>query len=590
LFAIALTPLRSLCFAAGRLAQGGQLANLANSKFPNLTRCERAVLENADVRTSTHGFFPPPCGPSLNFDDPSNDPKHAATWDHQRDLRADLIRWLFVEPEAVKQVDPLGVRALGARVVGAIDLANVRAPYGLVLARSGIPGVAHFDEAEIENIILSGSHTGEISAGGSRIRGVVWLNNGFEASAAVNFAGARVGLDIDCRGGSFRYSEVEHDDTLGERPALFLGASRVDGPIWLAEGFKANGVVDVNHAVFSSLWCHGGRFTNPGRSALNAAFSSVAGLVWLGKRGTWDAMEADGLIQFDNAWIGGAIFASGLRIVGKSGEPHGFSATNMSAGGNLILTNLELQNGGTVDLRGASVNGLIDDENSWPAPGALAVDGFVYKDFYGGPLDARSRLLWVGLASGSHPSWLDEPSGFQPQPYQELARVLRERGDDTGATKVLISQADARFSQYGPWGRAWGAFLKYTIAYGHRPMLTVMWSLAVMFLGWAVVASAKAASVMRPTYPENTPPNEELHYQALHPLLYSLDVFLPFVNMHQERYWWPDGDASGNCVIFRRSVSLRGSVVEYYLWAQIIAGWILSAIFVAGVTGLIRND
>jgi len=36
--------------------------------------------------------------------------------------------------------------------------------------------------------------------------------------------------------------------------------------------------------------------------------------------------------------------------------------------------------------------------------------------------------------------------------------------------------------------------------------------------------------------------------------------------------------------------SVRGSVVEYYLWAQIIAGWILSAIFVAGVTGLIRND
>ena len=25
----------------------------------------------------------------------------------------------------------------------------------------------------------------------------------------------------------------------------------------------------------------------------------------------------------------------------------------------------------------------------------------------------------------------------------------------------------------------------------------------------------------------------------LHPLLYSLDVFVPFVNLHQEHYWWP---------------------------------------------------
>jgi hypothetical protein len=35
---------------------------------------------------------------------------------------------------------------------------------------------------------------------------------------------------------------------------------------------------------------------------------------------------------------------------------------------------------------------------------------------------------------------------------------------------------------------------------------------------------------------------------------------------------------------------LFGSFLRYYLWMQIIAGWLLSAIFVAGVTGLMRND
>jgi hypothetical protein len=81
-------------------------------------------------------------------------------------------------------------------------------------------------------------------------------------------------------------------------------------------------------------------------------------------------------------------------------------------------------------------------------------------------------------------------------------------------------------------------------------MLTVMWSLALVLVGWAVVRVAKTASVMHPTYPENPPAQEELHYQALHALLYSLDVFLPFVNLHQEHYWWPDEDASGGFAQF----------------------------------------
>jgi hypothetical protein len=95
---------------------------------------------------------------------------------------------------------------------------------------------------------------------------------------------------------------------------------------------------------------------------------------------------------------------------------------------------------------------------------------------------------------------------------------------------------------------------------------------------------------MRPTYPDNALAAGDRRYERLYPLLYSLDVFLPFVNLHQEHYWWPDADASGRCRVLRATVNCRGSFVLYYLWAQIIAGWILSAIFVAGVTGLIKGD
>ncbi len=100
-------------------------------------------------------------------------------------------------------------------------------------------------------------------------------------------------------------------------------------------------------------------------------------------------------------------------------------------------------------------------------------------------------------------------------------------------------------------------------------------------LGWLPVTLGAWAGVMRLTWPETTPPPAGNPTSGLHPLLYSLDIFLPFVNLHQERYWWPDADAKGESRIFGYRLNVCGSLVLYYLWLQIVAGWLLSAIFVA---------
>jgi hypothetical protein len=180
--------------------------------------------------------------------------------------------------------------------------------------------------------------------------------------------------------------------------------------------------------------------------------------------------------------------------------------------------------------------------------------------------------------------------GFHPQPYRQLAKVLRENGDNAGAIEVMVAQEDARFRNSNWLGRAWARFLKITVGYGHEPLRTVLWSLAVIVLGWLMVALGARAGVMRATWPDSPPPAEAAAYEKLHPLLYSLDVFLPFVNLHQEHYWWPDANAHGDCVVLNRRLKMSGAFLRYYLWTQVIAGWLLSAIFVAGVTGLMRND
>ena len=571
-------------------ASDSPLTKLATIKFRTLTRCERAVLENTDINTTKHGP-PAACGPSSNLDDPSNDPKNAASWDHQRDLRAELIRWVFVDPDASKYIDPTGIEALGARITGSLDLAYAHAPYPLGCVRCAIPEPMELQGAELNILVLSGSNTNSIDGGGSHIHNGVYLDDGFKASGLVSFGNSRIDSDFNCSGGSFTHNEVRGAEPWAdEKPALFLGVARIQGPVWLNSGFRADGAVDINGITCDSVFCSGGRFVNPGNRALFAWGANVSDVVILAGSGTLGAAEATGLVQFDNAKIGGLIVASGTKFLGAPSEIHGFSASSMTSAGGFIWQNVTLQNGATLDLRGSSVNGLVDDEASWPAPGRLAIDGFVYQDFYGGPVDAASRLRWVGLGAGQHPPWLVVASGFHSQPYRELAKVLRERGDDAGAARVLIAEEDARYSQHGTLGRLVGGFIKWTIGYGHRPLLAIGWSLAVILLGWSAVSIGAQAGVMAPTWPENQPPEATKSYEELHPLLYSLDAFLPFVNLHQEHYWWPDATVTGECRLLGRSIRIRGRTLRYYLWLQIVAGWLLSAIFIAGITGLLRND
>jgi hypothetical protein len=405
---------------------------------------------------------------------------------------------------------------------------------------------------------------------------------GFHASGPVFLGNSSIDGHLSGYGGSFRYSapiDPRLNFWAAQRPALFVGGSWINRA-WLCCGFQSDGAVILAAVTLEDLYCFGGRFINPGNIALDVSGANISQTVYLNGSQDWAGLVADGLVDFHNAKVGGQFVAIGAKFLGKAADEHGLQAYTMSVGGALVWHNVELMNGAGLDLRGASTAGLVDDEKSWPQHGKLQIDGFTYGGFYGdSPSDARSRLRWLSLQDGYH-----------PQPYRQLAQVLRSRGDETGARQVLIAQEDARYQGLTLPARLWGAFLKTTIGYGHRPLRAIVWSFAVVLFGWGVVRMSARAGVMRLTWPETTPPPAGKPSAGLHPLMYSLDVFLPFVNLHQEHYWWPDEAASGEVSILGQRVLVRGSLVRYYLWLQIIAGWLLSAIFVAGVTGLIRND
>ena len=552
-----------------------RLIGLAAARFPNLTRAERAMLWFSDVENVDRGEIAV-SGPSSNRDDSSNDPAHAREWDTQREIRASLIRWLCTDPDAIRLVDPGGIKVLGARIADGIDLSNIRVPFAITLRRCAIAQRLRLAGAEIPQLDLNGSYTGEVEAEGLNVDHKLSLGDGFRASGEVDLENAKIGGDLYCRGGHFNHSARDMAFwAKGEDTAIDAWGAVVGGDALLVEGFESDGSVNLDNATVSFLFCWGGKFFNPHKTALSASFANLGNVDLGDEEGTF---EANGSVEFLITHVKAAFSVQNARFMGGAADKHGLDASGMTAPV-LIWHNATLENGAVLDLGGAQIAFLLDEEKSWPVAGKLMIDGFKY-DGFGSASDPTSRLRWIGLNANS----------TDPQPYSQLAQVLRASGDDAGANRVLIAREDARFARYGLVGTLWGGLLKATIGYGHRPLLAVFWSLAVILIGWGVVRIARSARVMRPTWPENSPRSSDDPYEELNPLLYSIDLFFPFVNFHQEHYWWPDTNTSGECVILGRRIKFSGRIVRQYLWLQIAAGWLLSAIFLAGVTGLIRSD
>ena len=61
-------------------------------------------------------------------------------------------------------------------------------------------------------------------------------------------------------------------------------------------------------------------------------------------------------------------------------------------------------------------------------------------------------------------------------------------------------------------------------------------------------------------------------------LMYSIDVFIPIVDLRQESYWLP------------RYVEKQGWTYVIYMWFHIAFGWILTTLGVVGLTGIVKKE
>jgi hypothetical protein len=369
------------------------------------------------------------------------------------------------------------------------------------------------------------------------VKGDVFLGRGhkkrFLAEGEVRLAGAQIGGNLDCNGGTFKNRGVN-----GSGIALSLDHAKVGAQVSLgnvpraadvldeSESFYAEGEVELTAAQIANLDCQGGRI---------------------------EKLTAQGAIIKGNLFID------------KVKEPKFL----------------------TIDLTNASVGCLIDDEDSWPSNGNLLLDGLTYQRIAGAQLDARTRLRWLRR----------QPS-FAPQPYRQLAKILKDNRDDRGWRKVCVEME--RKARRKRAGIAWlmSPILRGTIGYGYFSWRAVCWLLTLVVIGLAIYHKAYLVGSVVPSEKEaysffeahGEPPT---HYVRFYALPYSLENSFPLVKLGVQDKWIPAPAATNaHCQpIDWISALVCPRAVRVFRWVQICLGWVLTTLFVGGVTGtFVRND
>lgn len=480
------------------MAIADQLEALARAEFPDLKIAEVKVVRAATTSS------PAQCGPQADAADLSNHPEYSETgdtakgvaaWGIDREVRADVIRWLCIQEEAKKRVDPRGIQLLGARVTGELDLrhATVSFPVSMVHCRVG---PIFLNGCQIPRLDLDGSYTGSIDADGADIKQSVYLQRA-QISGKLSLNLAQIGSTLTCEEGRI----------LGDgSTSIWADGIKVGGDVMFRAGsapFQSTGTVRlVGAEIHGDLDCSGGEFRNGSDDALVLERTTIHGELF---------------------------FTEGFKVEGR-----------------VILSN-------------TSVTAMTDDYTCWPASGQLWLDGFTYTSLE--PNEVNSRLRWLGLdASGA------------TQPYRQLAKTLQDSGNAKGARRVAIAM-ERKLSS-----KEWSRWLKALIGYGYKPVNAVWLLLALWLIGAFLCSQSYKARMMVPADKDvyvmfkagKAPP---AYYPQFQPVVLSLENTFPVIKLGQVDKWQADSQ----------------STIRWFIWVQILLGWLFATLFVAGVSGIVQH-
>lgn len=319
-------------------------------------------------------------------------------------------------------------------------------------------------------------------------------------------------------------------------------------------------------------------------------------------------------IDLNSATIGGQLACEKATFEVKNG--HAFNAQSAKINGGLVWRGVTVTKG-TLNFANAHTSVLCDDEGSWPSGWRVDLEGLTYDTIIGGPLDAKSRLAWLHNVS----NW---NGTFTPQPYTQLAKILRDMGHDNDARQVLEKRDALLLKSYRKNLRKLSETTKnITVShlatkslaaahwlfvdklmgtltgYGHQPFrslrfLFLLIGLAAIpsHMAWTFGGFAPNSAVIQVSddwkalsHKENAAEEWSAKTQAgrdwetFQAIAYATDLVIPIINIGQTDAWAPSTTRGA-----------AGYHMWWLSWVLTIVGWIVTALGAAAITGVIRRD
>lgn len=427
----------------------------------------------------------------------------------------------------------------------------------------------------------------------ARIEGNVFLRQALLWLDA-SFMGTRITGNLNLSGGQFKAKLNLKDARLDGHLLLYVDGQLQTG-CWgnmvltnatvggmVALGMVCEEVVSCSGLHAGSLFARSDPETSPAtpvfRKAIELSHAIIDGFCDL------DDARVEAEINLDGATVGRdlrlrCIFAAPSPKKDATGKVPPAPVVNLSTStieGQLILT-LPLSSAGAgrdhrLDLRDTKVGSLQVSgpvKDSWPSPGSVQLDGFTF-DRLGAFNVAKTEEMTRKPASWFR-QWLALDS-FSPQPYEQLAAVLRQAGHAEKANQILYEARERIRRESWSWGAPWRGFprwlglglLKITIGYGIglRFFYALLWVAGLTAVGVGVL-------LVHPPLAGSAVPLESWADR----IAYSFDQLLPIVELSK---------SFGEVKLPHEA--------EQYFYLHRVLGFLLGGFITAGIAGLTQRS
>ncbi len=493
----------------------------------------------------------------------SIDPEEPVPGVERPEVRADFIRWLATDPEAVSNIDPKGLRVWGATISEKLDLEECRISPTLYLRGCTIKGDVNLLAVEIKGWYLTDSRvTGSVWADGILSHGPVNFSN-TRFFKEVRILGATMESELNCAGSRFYCRE----------DALSLDDLKISNNIFFTDCFKVRGSVRLPGAhIEGIIVCEKSVFTTRA-NALMLDRANVQGGVRF-RKGT----AIRGTVRIPGAELHGDLEFWNVR----AGDIY---CKNLQLNADFILIQVRRPGTALLKLSGARIRALRDDRSSWPSPANLILGGLVYEDIIPHKAPTAEELEKVAmpeeleLTVEERVSWLklQEPREcLNPQPWMQLRSLFQARGDSDGAKHVVYEYRCLRAHASSFLLRRW----KIAVAWLEEDLRRVLWLIGCTFLiftpiFWIAGANGALAPTEKDAYEAFTSGRPmPSAYPTLNPPIYTLENALPLAKIGQDDKWAPD-----------KRFPSRIFLTNY--WFLMVARWVLQFLgwFQAGILG-----